>query len=73
TFVLAEERPQQPILLVDPGDMDTTMHREAIPDADAAGLLRPRDVARVLVDAIVGADPGLLRIALAERLAEPVA
>lgn len=30
---------------VDPGDMDTQMHRDAIPDADPATLARPESVA----------------------------
>jgi NAD(P)-dependent dehydrogenase (short-subunit alcohol dehydrogenase family) len=33
------------IVSVDPGDMDTEMHRAAIPDADPASLSRPEDVA----------------------------
>ncbi|WNG50453.1 SDR family oxidoreductase [Archangium minus] len=32
-------------LNVDPGEMDTRMHRDAIPEADPASLARPRDVA----------------------------
>jgi NAD(P)-dependent dehydrogenase (short-subunit alcohol dehydrogenase family) len=39
---------------VDPGDMDTQMHRDALPDADPASLLRPEDVAAKLVRAIRG-------------------
>lgn len=34
---------------VDPGDMDTKMHRDAIPDADPATLLRPEFVAARVV------------------------
>jgi NAD(P)-dependent dehydrogenase (short-subunit alcohol dehydrogenase family) len=34
---------------VDPGEMDTKMHRDAIPDADPATLLRPETVAARLV------------------------
>jgi NAD(P)-dependent dehydrogenase (short-subunit alcohol dehydrogenase family) len=34
---------------VDPGEMDTRMHRDAIPDADPATLARPEDVAARLV------------------------
>ena len=33
------------IYAVDPGDMDTDMHRAAIPDADPSDLARPDDVA----------------------------
>ena len=34
---------------VDPGEMDTQMHADAIPDADPATLARPADVAERLV------------------------
>lgn len=34
------------VLAVDPGEMDTQMHAEAIPDADPATLERPASVAR---------------------------
>jgi NAD(P)-dependent dehydrogenase (short-subunit alcohol dehydrogenase family) len=37
-------------LSVDPGEMDTTMHSDAIPEADPATLARPADVARRIVD-----------------------
>ena len=33
------------LLTVDPGDMDTRMHRDALPDADPATLARPEAVA----------------------------
>ena len=33
------------VLAVDPGEMDTVMHRQALPDADAATLARPERVA----------------------------
>jgi NAD(P)-dependent dehydrogenase (short-subunit alcohol dehydrogenase family) len=35
---------------VDPGEMDTAMHRAALPDADPATLSRPEDVAARIVD-----------------------
>lgn len=34
---------------VDPGEMDTAMHRDAIPDADPASLARPEAVAERIV------------------------
>lgn len=34
------------VLAVDPGEMDTKMHADAIPEADRATLQRPADVAR---------------------------
>jgi NAD(P)-dependent dehydrogenase (short-subunit alcohol dehydrogenase family) len=43
------------MLAIDPGEMDTAMHRAAIPDADPRTLARPEDVAariaRLLLDA----------------------
>jgi NAD(P)-dependent dehydrogenase (short-subunit alcohol dehydrogenase family) len=51
--VLAEERPELSLLIVDPGEMDTTMHRDAIPDADPATLLDPRACAAVLAEEIL--------------------
>ena len=37
------------VLSVDPGEMDTRMHEQAMPDADRATLARPRDVAARIV------------------------
>lgn len=37
------------VLAVDPGEMDTKMHADAIPDADRTTLQRPADVARRIV------------------------
>jgi NAD(P)-dependent dehydrogenase (short-subunit alcohol dehydrogenase family) len=34
---------------IDPGEMDTTMHADAMPDADRSTLARPADVARRMV------------------------
>jgi NAD(P)-dependent dehydrogenase (short-subunit alcohol dehydrogenase family) len=39
-------------LTVDPGEMDTAMHAEAMPDADRSALARPEDVARDIVATI---------------------
>jgi len=43
-------------LSVDPGDMDTQMHADAIPDADRSTLRRPDDVAKQIVDIIKHAE-----------------
>ncbi len=43
------------VLAVDPGEMDTVMHRDAMPEADPATLARPADVAARLL-AIVRSD-----------------
>jgi NAD(P)-dependent dehydrogenase (short-subunit alcohol dehydrogenase family) len=37
------------VISVDPGEMDTRMHADAIPDADPASLARPEDVAGRIV------------------------
>jgi NAD(P)-dependent dehydrogenase (short-subunit alcohol dehydrogenase family) len=39
-------------LSVDPGDMDTAMHSEAVPDADRSKLQRPEDAARRILDIV---------------------
>jgi len=54
TRIWAEELESQGIrfLSPDPGDMDTALHRTALPDADASMLKRPEVAARELADAI---------------------
>ncbi|HEU4420023.1 MAG TPA: SDR family oxidoreductase [Planctomycetota bacterium] len=52
---------------VDPGEMDTEMHAAAMPDADRSVLLRPRDVARALVDRIAGGIENGARLVLARE------
>jgi NAD(P)-dependent dehydrogenase (short-subunit alcohol dehydrogenase family) len=37
-------------LTVDPGEMDTRMHREAVPEADPSTLARPEEAAAKVVD-----------------------
>src|SRR5690606_9027527 len=37
------------VLAIDPGEMDTRMHADAMPEADPATLQRPADVARRIV------------------------
>jgi NAD(P)-dependent dehydrogenase (short-subunit alcohol dehydrogenase family) len=46
--ILAEEHPSLQIVTADPGEMNTRMHADAIPEADPASLADPRVVARVL-------------------------
>ncbi len=43
------------ILSIDPGEMNTRMHADAIPDADPSTLADPRDVAARILGAITGA------------------
>lgn len=40
------------VCAVDPGEMNTRMHADAIPDADPATLADPADVARKILDAL---------------------
>lgn len=41
---------------VDPGDMDTAMHRAAVPDADPRDLSRPEDSAAAILGLILDGD-----------------
>jgi NAD(P)-dependent dehydrogenase (short-subunit alcohol dehydrogenase family) len=49
---LAAELDPVRFLAIDPGEMDTRMHADAMPDADRTTLARPHDVARKIVDVI---------------------
>ena len=49
TFAAELEGTGVRVLAVDPGDMNTEMHRLAIPDADVSQLARPEDVAPRIV------------------------
>jgi NAD(P)-dependent dehydrogenase (short-subunit alcohol dehydrogenase family) len=42
-------------LSLDPGDMDTELHRAALPEADRSSLKRPEVAARAMADAIAAA------------------
>ncbi len=53
---LAAELDPVRFFAVDPGEMDTKMHADAIPDADPATLARPADVAARLVRIIERAE-----------------
>ncbi|MEZ4299162.1 MAG: SDR family oxidoreductase [Polyangiaceae bacterium] len=44
---------------VDPGEMDTKMHADAVPDADRSALARPEDVARKLVELLASGGEAL--------------
>ena len=58
------------IISVDPGDMDTEMHRAAIPEADPAELKRPQDVAEAFVELAL-APPKAPRIEAAQLQRTP--
>jgi NAD(P)-dependent dehydrogenase (short-subunit alcohol dehydrogenase family) len=45
----AIELPQLRVLSIDPGEMNTDMHRDALPDADPSTLSDPHEVARRIV------------------------
>ncbi|MEL6350020.1 MAG: SDR family oxidoreductase [Myxococcota bacterium] len=53
--IWAEELRDQGVrfLIVDPGEMDTQMHADAMPDADPEQLARPADVAQRLIPLIL--------------------
>ncbi len=46
-------------LTVDPGEMDTVMHAEAMPDADRTQLADPARVAQTILQSIVAASAGV--------------
>jgi NAD(P)-dependent dehydrogenase (short-subunit alcohol dehydrogenase family) len=45
----------------DPGDMDTALHRAAVPEADVSSLKRPETAAREVADIVAAALPGCRR------------
>jgi NAD(P)-dependent dehydrogenase (short-subunit alcohol dehydrogenase family) len=57
---------------VDPGDMDTALYREALPEADSAALQDPRQVAPRLVRLLEQVRAGQLASGARVRLAEAV-
>ena len=61
---LAAELDPVRFLAVDPGEMDTRMHADAVPDADRATLQRPADVAAKLVALVESGVASGARIAL---------
>ena len=54
------------MLVADPGDMNTQMHRDAIPDADPDELRDPADSARALLRAIAEMKEPYERVRLAD-------
>jgi NAD(P)-dependent dehydrogenase (short-subunit alcohol dehydrogenase family) len=50
------------VLVFDPGDMNTAMHRDAVPDADPAQLRDPAESARALIRAIAAMSGGFERV-----------
>lgn len=54
------------VLVADPGDMNTDMHRDAIPDADPSELRDPADSARALLVAIASMQAPFERVRLAD-------
>lgn len=68
--VLAQEiaETQVRVLVADPGDMDTQMHRDAIPDADPTELRDPADSARALLSAIASMKGHYERVRVADAV-----
>ena len=56
------------LLSLDPGEMDTQMHADALPDADRSTLASPADVARLVADLIESceAHPNGARLEIAQ-------
>ena len=56
------------ILVADPGDMNTQMHRDAVPDADPGELRDPAESAGALLRAIAEMRGSYERVRLADRV-----
>jgi NAD(P)-dependent dehydrogenase (short-subunit alcohol dehydrogenase family) len=56
------------VLVFDPGDMDTDMHRSAVPDADPRELRDPAESARALLAAIAAMKGGFERVRAADLI-----
>jgi NAD(P)-dependent dehydrogenase (short-subunit alcohol dehydrogenase family) len=63
------------VLTVDPGEMDTEMHAQAMPEADRSGLARPEAVAETILHMIRAADsiPSGARLETSAWAASPAA
>jgi NAD(P)-dependent dehydrogenase (short-subunit alcohol dehydrogenase family) len=57
TGVLAVEQPGLRVYAVDPGDMDTDLHRQAEPGEDLSGLPSPAEVVPALMRLLLGDEP----------------
>jgi NAD(P)-dependent dehydrogenase (short-subunit alcohol dehydrogenase family) len=68
TRVWAEELASSGVtaVSVDPGDMDTDLHRAALPDDDPASLARPEDVAEAFVALAAAGRAPAVRVEAAE-------
>ena len=53
------------VISLDPGDMDTAMHRSAVPDADPAELRTPEAVAEAILELVMAGAPQTPRVAVA--------
>jgi NAD(P)-dependent dehydrogenase (short-subunit alcohol dehydrogenase family) len=60
------------VLVADPGDMATDLHRLAVPGADLSALADPRDVAPALLRAIAGPRATFARVELQAAVAAAV-
>jgi NAD(P)-dependent dehydrogenase (short-subunit alcohol dehydrogenase family) len=69
--VLAVERPDLRVLVVDPGDMRTEMHQDAFPGEDISDRPDPAEVVPALVNLIEGDQPSGRYEARAMTSAEP--
>lgn len=62
--IWAEEIPELSFISVDPGEMDTKMHRDALPDADRSALRAPEVVADKFLEVLSRANGRQGRIVL---------
>ena len=54
---MRENNKRDPLLSLDPGDMDTPLHALAVPDADRTALKRPDDAALEIIGSLIAALP----------------
>ena len=64
TRIFNEELPGIHFLALDPGDMNTPLHFDAIPDADPKNLRDPQDSARLILDLLEKKDFSVVRRAI---------
>jgi NAD(P)-dependent dehydrogenase (short-subunit alcohol dehydrogenase family) len=69
--VLAAEHPEVAVYAVDPGDLATDLHRQAVPDEDLSGLPAPESVVPAFLRLLTDRPPSG-RYRAADLLPEPV-
>jgi NAD(P)-dependent dehydrogenase (short-subunit alcohol dehydrogenase family) len=68
TFAAEHEGAGVSVLVVDPGSMDTKMHRDAEPGADFGAMATPDEIAAALLEVIAGPREPYARVELPDLL-----